>query len=127
MTKAIASFDPSLIFALRTFDDHMHVALLVPVLMLTTVTGLGALALVLAVVGLYSTVFYSVRQRRNEIGIRVALGAQPRDLFRLVLRHTALLTCIGVVIGVTISMLALPIVSSLFYGIRPVESFFILS
>jgi ABC-type antimicrobial peptide transport system permease subunit len=121
ITQALTRLDPSLSFGLRTFDDHLQVALLLPMFILAIVSGLGALALVLAVVGLYGTVFYSVSQRRNEIGVRVALGAQPRDLFAMVLRQTAWLALSGAAIGVALSLAVRPIVASLFYGIRPVE------
>lgn len=122
ITQALTRLDPGLAFGLRTFEDHMQLALLLPMFILATVSGLGALALVLAIVGLYGTVFYSVSQRRNEIGVRVALGAQPRDLFRMVLRQTARLALIGATIGVLVSLALQPIVASLFYGIRPVET-----
>jgi predicted permease len=121
ITQALTRLDPGLAFGPRTFDDHLQVALLLPRFILAIVSGLGALALVLAVVGLYGTVFYSVSQRRNEIGVRVALGAQPRDLFAMVLRQTAWLALSGAAIGVALSLAARPIVASLFYGIRPVE------
>jgi predicted permease len=121
ITQTLTRLDPGLAFGLRTFDDHLQVALLLPLFILAIVSGLGALALVLAVVGLYGTVFYSVSQRRNEIGVRVALGAMPRDLFAMVLRQTAWLALSGAAIGVALSLAAQPIVGSLFYGIRPVE------
>ena len=60
-------------------------------------------------------------QRRTEIGIRVALGAQPRDLLWMVLCHGAALAAVGCAIGIGLSQLSLPIVSAAFYGIRPVE------
>jgi predicted permease len=122
ITQTLTRLDPNLAFGLHTFEDHMQIALLLPMFILATVSGLGALALVLAIVGLYGTVFYSVSQRRNEMGVRVALGAQPRDLFRMVLRQTAHLALAGVTIGVLVSLALQPIVSSLFYGVRPVET-----
>jgi hypothetical protein len=122
ITHALTQLDPNLAFGLRTFEDHMQVALLLPMFILAVVSGLGALALLLAIVGLYGTVFYSVSQRRNEIGVRVALGARPRDLFGMVLGQTARLALGGAAIGVLVSLALQPIVSSLFYGIRPVET-----
>ena len=105
----------------RTFADDLHVAMIVPTLMVVVTGGLGALALLLTLVGVYGTVFHSVSQRRTEIGIRVALGAQPRDLLWMVLRHGAALATVGCATGIGLSQLSLPIVSAAFYGIRPVE------
>jgi predicted permease len=127
ITQAMTALDPQLGFGVRTFEDHMHVALLLPLFILTSVSGLGALALMLAIVGLYGTVFYSVSQRRTEIGVRVALGAQPRDLFRLVLTQTSRLALIGAALGTLISIITLPILSSLLFGIRPIETFIMVS
>ena len=64
-----------------------------------TLGGFALLGLVLAAVGLYGVISYLVAQRTNEFGIRIALGATPGDVLRLVLRHGLLLTAIGLVIG----------------------------
>ena len=106
---------------IRVFEDDLRVARLVPNLTLASVGGLGVLALLLTFVGLYSTVFYSVSQRQAEIGIRVALGAQPRHLFGLVFHQTAILALIGYAVGIGISQAGRPIVAAVLYGVRPVE------
>jgi ABC-type antimicrobial peptide transport system permease subunit len=79
------------------------------------------LAFVLAAVGLYGSVFYSVSERKKELGIRVALGAAPRDLWRMILRQTCIVTATGVCLGIIGGIIASALVRSQLYGVRPVE------
>jgi len=73
-------------------------------LSLLLLTILAVLALVLAVVGIYGITSYSVTQRTQEIGLRMALGAQPAEVLRMVLRETGLLALAGIVLGVALSL-----------------------
>ena len=104
-----------------TLDEWMRFTLFVPILTLEVVSGLGALAILLAAVGLYGTIFHSVSERKKEIGIRVALGALPSHLLHLFLRQTAIISGLGVLIGLLLGIAATIIFDSQFYGIRPVE------
>ncbi|MGA8229954.1 MAG: FtsX-like permease family protein, partial [Candidatus Acidiferrales bacterium] len=104
-----------------TLDDVLSFTLLVPLLTLLVVVGLGALALMLAVSGLYGTIFYSVNERQKEIGIRVALGAQPRHLLTLFLRQTAIISGAGVSLGLLLGVAATTVFRSQFYGIYAIE------
>jgi putative ABC transport system permease protein len=124
VARALVSIAPTVTFGglgVITFDRLLALQLFVPRAIVVTVSAFGALTLVLAVVGLYSTVFYSVSQRQHEMGIRVALGAAPRDLFVMVLWQTARVASVGAILGVAAGSASLPIVTSLFYGIRPIE------
>ena len=76
----------------------------------------ASLALILAMIGLYGLVSYSVLQRTREIGIRMALGAQRPDILKLVLRQGVMATVIGVVIGLIFSLLFARVMASLLYG-----------
>jgi ABC-type antimicrobial peptide transport system permease subunit len=79
----------------------------------------AALALILAVVGLYGLIAHMVLQRTREIGIRVALGAQRRDIMRIVLRQGIQPTLAGVGIGVIAGLALTRLLSSLLYGVTP--------
>lgn len=78
----------------------------------------GVLALVLAVGGLYGVISYTMSQRTHEIGLRMALGARPRDVVKLVLRHGLAMAATGVAIGIATAFGAMRVLSSLLYGIR---------
>jgi predicted permease len=81
----------------------------------------GALALLLAGVGLYGALAYWVVQRTREIGIRVALGAAPRDIRGLVLGQGLRLTLLGIVVGALSGLALAQVLSSLLYGVRPLD------
>jgi predicted permease len=77
----------------------------------------GAVALILSAVGVYGVMAYSVNERRREIGIRMALGAQSRDVLTLVIRSGFSLTLFGLVIGVALALALTHLVASLIYGV----------
>ncbi|HEY2548707.1 MAG TPA: ABC transporter permease [Candidatus Acidoferrum sp.] len=79
----------------------------------------GFLAVLLAVIGLYGVISYMVARRRNEIGIRMSLGADRRSIIALVLRESVLLLCIGLTIGVVVSLAASSAAASLLFGLNP--------
>ena len=79
----------------------------------------AALALLLAAIGLYGVVAYSVSQRTNEIGIRMALGATREDVLRLVLRYGAGLALIGIALGFIASLAATRVLSSMLFEVSP--------
>ncbi|MGC4050669.1 MAG: ABC transporter permease [Paludibaculum sp.] len=82
------------------------------------VGGFALLALVLGVVGLYGVVAYSVSQRTREIGLRMALGAQPGSVYQLILKEAGWLTGFGVVIGLVCSTGAASLIRSLLFGVK---------
>jgi predicted permease len=84
-------------------------------------TLFGGLALLLAAIGLFGLMSYNVSRRTNEIGIRMALGAQKRDVLRLVMRESMILVAIGVVTGLAIALGAGHLVTTLLYGLPPTD------
>jgi ABC-type antimicrobial peptide transport system permease subunit len=85
----------------------------------TLTSGFGLLALALASVGIYGIMAYSVANRTNEIGIRLALGAQPAQVRRMILRESAWIAAIGIIVGLAGALLMTNAVKSMLYGIAP--------
>jgi putative ABC transport system permease protein len=82
---------------------------------------MGLLGLILAVVGIYSVVSYAAAQRTQEIGIRVAMGARPSDILRMVLRQGIGVVGIGLALGLVIALAGTRLMSGLFVGIKSTD------
>jgi ABC-type antimicrobial peptide transport system permease subunit len=81
--------------------------------------GFGMLALIVAVIGIYSSVSYSVSQRTHEFGVRVALGARVHDVLQLVVGEGVRVVALGVVIGIALALAAGRLIAALLFGIGP--------
>jgi len=77
----------------------------------------GAMALVLGIIGIYGVISYTVSQRQREMGIRLALGAQRRDLLRIVLSHGAKTALVGVAIGIGVALVLTRLMTNLLFGV----------
>jgi predicted permease len=81
----------------------------------------GGIALLLASIGLFGLMSYSVSRRTNEIGVRMALGAQPMDVLRLVMRESMLLVAIGAVLGVVTALASARLIATQLFGVPPTD------
>jgi ABC-type antimicrobial peptide transport system permease subunit len=97
---AIAGVNKDIVVDFRTLEEDLGAAVMQERLIASLSAFFGGLALLLAALGLYGVMSYSVSRRRNEIGIRMALGAEPDNVIRLVLKHVAVITVVGIIVGV---------------------------
>jgi predicted permease len=120
--RAVWSVDPNLpLFEVHTLDYYYTRSMARTSFMMVMLAIAGGMALLIGVVGFYGVIAYSVSQRTHEIGIRMALGAQKRDVLRLVLTGGMSLTMIGVGIGLAGALGLTRFLSSLLYGVKPTD------
>lgn len=119
IVAAVADVSPELALTFRPLADQVNASLSQERLVAMLSGFFGALALLLAALGLYGVTAYSVSRRRKEIGIRMALGAAPAGIVRLVLSRVTMLVGIGVAVGAAVSLWASKFVATLLYGLEP--------
>jgi predicted permease len=119
VTSAVAELDPNVALRYSTLDDQLRDSMLQERLMARIAAILGGVALLLAVVGLYGVVSYSVASRLPEIGVRVALGANRARILTMVLGDVGRMLVAGVVVGSALALVAARGVGSLLYGLGP--------
>ena len=109
------------IFGVTTLDEQMHKNLDQERLIAQLVSFFGALALILACIGLYGVMAHGVARRTNEIGIRMALGARGGNIAWMVIRETLYLVLAGLVIGVPAALVGAKLISAQLFGLRPTD------
>jgi predicted permease len=107
------------IFAARTMDEIISDSLAARRFSMILLGIFAALALLLSSIGIYGVISYLVGQRTQEIGVRIALGARPRDVLRLVLGHSAKMAALGVIIGLAASLVLTRLMIKMLYGVSP--------
>jgi putative ABC transport system permease protein len=105
------------VFGVKTMDEYISATVAAPRFNATLLVVFAAVALVLTIVGLYGVMSYSVAQRTNEIGIRMALGAQSGDVLRLIVSQGFKLVLLGLGLGLAGAFALMSIISSLLFGV----------
>jgi ABC-type antimicrobial peptide transport system permease subunit len=120
--RAVTRVDPDLpLFGVETMERRVDDSLAsrrIPLVLLGVFAGV---ALFLAVVGIYGALAYAVAQRTREIGIRMAMGSAPRDVFGRVVAEGFRVTAVGLVLGVVAALLATRLIRSLLFAVEPTD------
>jgi predicted permease len=119
LREALRGVEPGLTFAFRPLDAEIEASVAQERLLAVLAGLFGAIGLLLSAVGLYGVTWYAASRRRGEIGIRLALGAQPSAVLRVMLTRIALFVAIGTVVGVFASLWLSRFVAPLLYGVEP--------
>jgi predicted permease len=120
--KAVAAIDPNVPVAKLTTQEQLISGTISQERLLATLCGaLAAFALVLACIGLYGLLSFNVARRTSEIGVRMALGAQPADVARVILREALVLAAIGIGVGLPAVFAVTRLIRSQLYGVAPTD------
>ncbi len=119
VTSLARDVNPAGVVTFRTMESQVRDSLVRERLMATLSGVFGGLAALLATIGLYGVMSYTVARRRNEIGIRMALGASRREVVQMVMREAGLLLAIGIAAGLVMAVLAARAAAALLFGLQP--------
>ncbi|HJQ68250.1 MAG TPA: ABC transporter permease [Blastocatellia bacterium] len=125
--RVLDEVNPAITVSFQGFKSMIESTVLRERLMATLSGFFGLLALLLACIGLYGILSYGVASRRNEIGIRMALGASTRDVLWLILREALLLVIVGVAVGLPLIFALTRVASALLFGLTPTDPVSLLS
>jgi putative ABC transport system permease protein len=118
----IGESDPDLpVTGILSMDEVVSTSVAQPRIIMQFVGVFAGFALLLAAIGIYGVMAYSVTARKQELGIRVALGARPADILHLVVGQGMRMTLMGVALGVVFSLAVTRLLSSLLFGVRATD------
>jgi putative ABC transport system permease protein len=118
VTKQVAAMDQDLpLFGIKSMEEYLSASVAAPRFSTTLLSIFAGVALVLTIVGLYGVMSYSVAQRTNEIGIRLALGAQTRDVLLMIVKQGSTLILLGLAIGLAGAFALTRLIASLLFGV----------
>src|SRR4030095_12760597 len=109
-------------YNIKTLEEQKDSSLYTARLAATLLSVFGCLALLLASIGLYGVMAFVVSQRHREIGIRLALGAQQHDVFRLLIKEGMALVAVGVTLGLAGAIAGTRLLTTLLYGVEPTDA-----
>ena len=122
LRQQVKNIDPDQpIYNIRTMNEIRSDSVTPERLNLTLLSLFAGIALLLAIVGIYGVMSYTVTQRTHEIGIRMAIGAQPRDVFKMVLRQGMMLALIGVACGLIGAFGLTRLMTTMLFGVGPTD------
>ena len=109
------------VYNVNTMEKVFNQSIAEPQVITSLLTTFAVIALMLAAIGVYSVMSYSVAQRTHEVGVRMALGAQQRHVLKMILGQGLKLVLVGVVIGVTTAFAVTRVISNLLFGVTPTD------
>jgi len=122
--RIVKEMDPLLaIIGVRSMDEVMDFSVARPRFTMLLLGVFGAVALMLAGIGIYGVMSYAVKRRTREIGIRMALGGKPRDVLLLVVGQGMRLAVVGLVIGIAVGFATTRLMRRLLYGVSATDPF----
>jgi predicted permease len=120
--REAAAIDPAIVlFDAQPMTEYISASLFGAKIAANLLTLLSGIGLLLAAMGLYGVMAYSVAQRTREFGVRIAMGARPRDILKLILRESGTLAISGMAAGLILAALSAQIVANAIYGVSPLD------
>jgi len=120
--EEVRKMDPTLaVLSVQTIDQFRNRLLDIPKIPAIVLVGLGGVALTLSSIGLYGVISFSVSQRRREIGIRMAIGAEAPEVIRMMIRQSAGVVILGCTTGLVGVIVLMRFMTTLLYGVRPTD------
>jgi putative ABC transport system permease protein len=109
------------VYNIKTMENVLSQSIATPQLITSLLTIFAAIALLLAAMGVYGVMSYSVAQRTHEVGVRMALGAQQQHVLRMILGHGLRLVLFGVGLGVMVALAVTRVISNLLFGVSATD------